>query len=293
VPVALVTSGEYLHLDDDLPLLVDALTSIGVDAIAADWHDDGFDWGTVDLAVLRSTWDYTTQLPAFLGRLEQIDAATTLANPLPVVRMNADKSYLLGLAEAGVPVVPTTLVRPGDDVELPAAGAFVVKPTVSAGARDTERYSADGLDAASAHARSLLDAGRPVLVQPYVAAIDETGETGMVYLGDEFSHGFRKGAILQPGSGFVDGLYREEAITPRTPSAAELAVAEQALDAVAMLVAGCDRRDLLYARVDVAPGPDGPLVMELELIEPSFFLPVADGSAGRAAEVIARASGAH
>jgi hypothetical protein len=32
--------------------------------------------------------------------------------------------------------------------------------------------------------------------------------------------------------------------------------------------------ELLYARIDVAPGPQGaPVIMELELIEPSLFFP--------------------
>lgn len=287
MPVALVTSAPYQHLDDDLPLLVEALAALGIEAVLADWHDEAFDWSAVELAVLRSPWDYTTQLPAFLDRLATIDAVTTLANPLAVVRANADKAYLLDLAEAGVPVVPTQLLRPGDDLLFPEGVPFVVKPTVSAGARDTERYAAGDVEAAATHAEALLSADRPVLVQPYLEAIDEAGETGVVYLGDRFSHGFRKGPILRPGSELVEGLYREEAITARAPSAAELSLAEQALDAVDALVEGHHRRELLYARIDVAPGPDGPVLMELELIEPSLFLPVADGSAARAAQAIA------
>ena len=287
MPVALVTSAEYQHLDDDLPLLVGALADLGVEAVLADWHDEAFDWAGMSLAVLRSTWDYTSQLARFLERLEAIDRATTLANPLAVVRANADKAYLLGLAEAGVPVVPTSLLRPGDDVRLPEGVPFVVKPTVSAGGRDTERYGPGEVDAARAHAEDLLDAGRPVLVQPYLEDIDKAGETGLVFLGDRFSHAFRKGPILRPGTTFVQGLYREEAITFREPQDHELELADRVLDAVGAIVDGHDRHDLLYARVDVAPGLDGPVVMELELIEPSLFLPVAPGSERRAAEAIA------
>jgi hypothetical protein len=47
---------------------------------------------------------------------------------------------------------------------------------------------------------------------------------------------------------------------------AEAALARRVIDAV--------RGSLLYARVDVAPGPDGePVLMELELVEPSLFFP--------------------
>ena len=285
--VALVTAGPFAHLDDDLPLLSAALGDGGVDAVIVDWHDDGFDWGAVDLAVVRSTWDYTSQLDAFLDRLAAIDTVTTLRNPLPVVRANADKRYLRALADAGVPVVPTDVLQPGDALRLPEGVPFVVKPTVSAGGRDTERYAPGDGAAATAHAAGLLDAGRAVLVQPYVEGIDEAGETGMVFVGDRFSHAFRKGPILRPDSGFVEGLYREEEITPRPATGEELAAAEAVLDAVGVVAPGWSRADLLYARVDLVPGPDGPMLMELELIEPSLFLQVDDGAPARAAAAIA------
>jgi glutathione synthase/RimK-type ligase-like ATP-grasp enzyme len=283
--VALLTAAASRHLDDDLPLLVAALDAAGAQGEPVDWHDVSIDWGRFDLAVLRSTWDYTTRLDEFLHRLEVVEAATTLANPLDVVRANADKRYLVALATAGVPVVPTAVVSPGDEVVLPA-GSFVVKPTVSAGARDTERYGPADHEAARAHVDGLLDAGRPVLLQPYVEGIDAAGETGMVFVGDRFSHAFRKGPILGPDSSFVEGLYREEDIAGREPSPIEREVAEAVLDAVGAIAPGCDRASLLYARVDLAPGPDGPLLLELELIEPSLFLTTAAGAADRAAAAI-------
>jgi len=44
----------------------------------------------------------------------------------------------------------------------------------------------------------------------------------------------------------------------------------------------------LYARVDLVDAPDGsPVVLELELIEPSLFLAFDDGAADRAAAAIA------
>jgi glutathione synthase/RimK-type ligase-like ATP-grasp enzyme len=285
--VALVTAGPFAHLDEDLPLLSAALSDSGVEAVVVDWHDDGFDWSSVALAVLRSTWDYTSQLDAFLHRLAAIDAATDLCNPLAVVRANADKRYLRALADAGVPVVPTDVLEPGDEVRLPEGVPLVVKPTVSAGGRDTERHAPEGVAAAHAHVAALLDAGRAVLVQPYVEDIDEAGETGMVFVGDAFSHAFRKGPILGPGGAFVEGLYREENIAARTATAGELAAAEVVLDAVGIVAPGWSRADLLYARIDLVPGPDGPVLMELELIEPSLFLHVDAGAAGRAAAAIA------
>lgn len=285
-PVALISSAEYTQYDEDLPLLVGALHDQGVDAEVVDWHDRSVDWSSYELAVIRSPWDYTDDPEGFRATLRAVAASTTLANPLDVVEVNLDKRYLVALAQAGLPVVPTLLVDPGDEVDLPAGTEVVVKPTVSAGARDTDRYPPARRAEAEAHALRLLAAGRAVLVQPYVESVDERGETGLVYLGDEYSHAFRKGPILRPDTGFVAGLYREEEITAREPTEAEIEVAERVLDAVATIVPGRSRRDLLYARVDLVIGPDGPLLMELELVEPSLFLPIDPASAGRAAAVI-------
>lgn len=287
--VALISTGRHAHLDEDLPLLVAALEQVGVSAAVVDWHDDEHDWAAHDLAVIRSPWDYVEHHDAFVATLERIAAATTLANPLDVVKANLDKHYLAALAGAGVPVVPTTVLDPGDDIDLPSDGEVVVKPTVSAGARDTERYPPDEHDGAVEHARRLLEAGRSVLVQPYVASVDEAGETGLVHLGDRFSHAFRKGPILRPDARFVESLYREEEISRREPSADELEVAETVLDAVPAIAPGRTRADLLYARVDLVAGPDGPMLMELELVEPSLFLTTDPGSPHRAAAAIAEA----
>ena len=53
------------------------------------------------------------------------------------------------------------------------------------------------------------------------------------------------------------------------------------LDSLAAL-APAARENLVYARVDLVPGPDGsPTLLELELTEPSMFL-VDDGTGGAA-----------
>jgi len=62
-----------------------------------------------------------------------------------------------------------------------------------------------------------------------------------------------------------------------------VADAERVLAAVP---GGC--RQLLYARVDLAPDESGnPVLMELELTEPQLFLGTDDGAADRLAEAIA------
>lgn len=276
--VALATCAAHAGLDDDDRLLLAPLDGLGVRAEPAVWDDPGVDWARYDLVVLRSTWDYPERVAAFL---DWARAVPRLANPPEVVTWNVDKRYLDDLAAAGVPVVATVFTAPGEDPALPDAPDLVVKPAVSAGSRDTVRHHDRA--AAVAHARALLAQGRVVMAQPYVASVDADGEIALVHLDGAFSHSARKGPILRaPGTRYAEGLFAPEEITPRAATPAERAVAEAALAAVP---AGAP---LLYGRVDLVAGPDGPLLLELELVEPSLFLAHAPGAPQRLAEAIAR-----
>jgi len=289
--IALVTAAAARDHDEDLAPLVDALRDAGADVAVPDWDDAAVDWSRFDVAVLRSPWDYSERLPEFLAWAERAATQACILNPLDVLRWNADKHYLGELALAGVPVVPSQFVEPGADVQA-ALGAFstgsgsgfaefVVKPCVGAGSRDAQRYSRDDHDAAAAHIHRLLDADRSVLLQPYLARVDEHGETALIFFDGLFSHAIRKGPLLRRGEEPTRALFAPEAITPREPSPAERATAEQALAAIAFA------KPLLYARVDLIHDELGaPCLLELELAEPSLFFAHAQGSAERYARVI-------
>ncbi len=282
-PVALVTAAPARHLDADLAPLAGALDAIGVPSEVVVWDDPAVRWSAYRLVVVRSTWDYVARHDAFLAWAEAVASVTTLANPAPMIRWNTDKRYLRDLGQAGVPVVPTVFHEPNHPVHVPPI-EVVVKPAVSAGAADTGRYPPERRDEAVAHVQRLLAAGRVAMVQPYLAGVDQTGETALVFFEGVFSHAVRKGPILVPGVGMVEGLYAEEELAPREPTPAERAVADQALTAVPAVLG-----TPLYARVDLVPGPDGaPVVLELELTEPSVFHAHGPGSADRFAAAIAR-----
>jgi hypothetical protein len=296
--IALATARTAWEHDEDAPLLVDALTARGAQVAPAIWDDPALDWSAFDLVVVRSTWDYTDRRDEFLAWAERVESVTRLANPAGVLRWNTDKGYLGELYDDGVAVVPTAFVRVDDaDARTRAADPFalveasgdvVVKPTVSAGSKDTARYGPQAANAAGRHALALLDAGRDVMVQPYQSSVDERGETGMVLLHGELSHAFCKGPLLLEGAADVDGLFAPEQITARVPSDAEVALAHTA---VAAILARTGVDDLLYARIDVLAGPDGePILLEAELTEPSFFLAQSPGAAERAAAAILAAA---
>jgi hypothetical protein len=287
--IALVTAIAAAGVDDDLAPLLDACARAGLHVQVRAWDDATVGWSRFDAAILRSPWDYTARLDEFLAWCTRISTQTRLLNPLPVVEWNTDKHYLGELAARGVPVVPTAFVEP-DMEPLPALQAFlaahsdavefVVKPTVGAGSKDAQRYARSQEFAAANHLARLLDAERSAMLQPYLASVDEHGETGLMYFDGQFSHAIRKGPLLRPGEGPTDHLFATEAITPRMPSPDELALAERVLSAARDALRL--REAPLYARVDLIRDGDGePCLLELELCEPSLFFAQAPGSDDR------------
>ena len=271
---ALAVSEVGARHDDDLPLATAAFADAGAAVEVVRWDDADVDWAGFDLVVVRSCWDYTWRLAEFLRWAEGVPR---LRNPVEVLRWNADKSYLRELAASGCPVVPTVW-DPGAADDLPDADEWVVKPSVSASARDTARWSAPA--DVLAHVAELRAAGRTAMVQPYVDAVDVAGETALLHFGGSFSHAVQKGPLLQRGEGTREDRTGREQLRPVTARPDQLAVAATALAAVSALLGR--HLPVLYARVDLVDGPDGaPLLLELELVEPSLFLPQSDGGAQR------------
>ncbi|UQT61736.1 hypothetical protein M4V62_28710 [Streptomyces durmitorensis] len=268
--MALVTSRPQLEtgLDRDLPELARSLGAAGADVATVSWDDPRVDWEGFDLVVIRSAWDYSERVTEFVAWAGRVARLTVLANPASVVRWNTDKRYLEDLATAGIPVVPTRYLAPGDTVEIPDDGEFVVKPTSGAGARYAARYEKGAYDAAAAHIERMHGEGLTAMVQPYMPRIDETGERALVYVGGRFLHAIQKGAVLAPGTAYDDEKMPHPDLRPWQPTPAELDLAERALAAVP------GSPELLYARVDLVDDADGgaPCVMELELVEPNLFL---------------------
>lgn len=265
--------------DGDEEALVAALESDGVDVVWQPWGAET----EADLVVLRTTWDYPDHLDEFLTWCAGVPV---LANPLPVVRWNIDKSYMAELAAHGVAVVPTAVVRPGEEPDFPQ-GEFVVKPAVGAGSRGAGRFTDH------AEARAHLSAlGVKALVQPYQSSVDAHGETALVFFAGEYSHSFHKGPMLAQGLAEAEsGLYVEERLGSVEPSSAQVELANQVLDVAASLLS-LRREDFLYARVDVVSGPGGePLLLELELTEPSLGLKfTTEEAASRFSKVIQAAA---
>jgi hypothetical protein len=249
------------------------------------WDDPTVRWETFGLVVIRSTWDSVDRPTDYLAWATAVSARTRLANPAEVVSWNLDKRYLDDLSAAGIAVVATTWIEPADDTWAPPPGGpFVVKPAISGGGRETARYDDDDVGDADEHIDRLRAAGRTVMVQPYLPTIDVTGETKMVFVDGRFSHALRVGRLLEPAVGVRERPWEKPVpTTVATPTHDQLELAGTVVGHVDQRFGGLP----LSARVDLVDAEPGrPVVLELELVDPSLSLWAASPAAPALAAAI-------
>jgi hypothetical protein len=255
--------------------IIDALAARGVSATTIPWDDPDSDWSSFGAVVIRSTWDYDQRRDEFVRWCDAV--GPSLHNSPAVVRWNSDKRYLGDLGAAGIPVVETRYVAPGDEAgEL--TGEVVVKPTVSAAGRDSGRFGPAAHHLARDLIATIHSSGRTAMVQPYEPTVDTVGETAVLCIDGEPAHTLRKHAVLRPDEvapvrddalGVAEIMYDPDLVVPGEATGDELRLARD-------LVAEVSRRfDYLplYARVDMIRDAAGdPMLLELEAIEPNFYL---------------------
>ncbi|MBC5806205.1 MAG: hypothetical protein DLM53_08805 [Candidatus Eremiobacter antarcticus] len=262
-----VTYSGLPDLDPDDRLAVDVMKSLGHQVRVAIWDDASVDWHSGGITVVRSTWDYHLRFQKFSNWYERVAALTPLWNSLALMRWNLHKRYLEVLRQHGVPVVPTIWFSAGSAVDvheiMHAQGwpEAVIKPAIGLSTYGVLRVSTHdeaGLQSGQRHLERLLLDG-DVMLQPYLASVNDYGERALIFIDGTYSHAVRKTAFqpLLPAG--------EAGETPARASEKEIALATQALGALP--------ENPLYARVDLLQDDGGdPILIELELVEPSLFL---------------------
>jgi hypothetical protein len=254
------------------------------------WDDPDVDWDRYDLVVLRSVFTYQHHVEAFLAWCRAI-GPERLRNRPELAAFNADKRYL---AELSVPSIPTTFV--GADDPLPELrGEVVVKPNVSAGARDTGRFSPATHREAFALIERIREDGRVALVQPYMSRVDTYGEMAFVFFGEKLSHVLRKRAVLRPDEvapvaregfprelGVAQAMLDDNLVLAGKAASPEHALAERVFAEVAD-----NFGTPLFLRVDLVRDPmDAPILIEIEAIDPLFYFALAPGASARFAAAV-------
>ncbi len=230
----------------------------------------------------RSTWDYYIHWPEFREWITAVGKRPgTMWNPPETLLWNGDKIYLRELEAAGVALPRTRWFEPGDRpdhaalVDVCNGGKAVLKPRISGTAYATFVVG-PGTELAAPQWRPLEQWGS--LLQAFVPEISE-GEVSLVFVAGAFSHAVLK----RPAAGeFRVQNDHGGTIEPLVPGRDLVAFAERALDA--------SGRPWIYGRVDVVQTAGGPLLMELELLEPDLFLTQAPTGAERLADALMAAS---
>ncbi len=270
--------GDYV-IDDEHAIA--PLEQLGWQVSTVSWRQREIPWSAFDLVVVRSTWDYWDDIPAFIGTLRQIDSATRLANPLDIMLWNLEKTYLMDLQGKGIGVVPTTWpdavhpgAFPGFFAEL-GSDELVIKPVVGANGEDAYRISA-GEDPQRLQQVCGRFSNKRGMVQVFMPAVIEEGEYSLFYFNGAFSHAILK---IPAGSEFRSQEEHGSEIRPVTPEGKLLLRGKQVLDTLSAVP--------LYARADFVRDDQGDFaVMELELIEPSMYLRTDPGAPVRFAQAI-------
>jgi glutathione synthase/RimK-type ligase-like ATP-grasp enzyme len=281
VRIVLATCRSKPALTSSDALLAAELERAGAIVVAAPW-DTVTPAGEYPVTVcLRSTWDYHRRWTEFRAWVAGFaDRTGGLWNPAETVLWNADKLYLRDLSEAGIALPRTRWFEPGERPDGPSVlrewklARAVLKPRISATAFGTYLVSA-GRSLSDEEWKPLEASGG--LIQAFVPEVESQGELSLVYVDGGFSHAVRK----RPAGGDfrVQGDFGgtvEGAAPPRG--------IREFGDAVLTVVS----RPWLYARVDLVETDRGPVLMELELIEPDLFLTPA-AAARLAAALLARA----
>lgn len=267
---------DWVRNDSKDPLLIAALAARSIAARRIPWDAD-IDWSGFDAIVISTTWDYHNRIDEFLAWIDRVSTSTRIWNSARIIRWNANKRYLIEMSDAGLPVIPTVATRSAESVmdaaDIWGVDELVIKPIVSASARGTAKFHKDDIVGISDHLASFLE---DMIVQPFQSAVETGGETSLVYFDGVYSHAVRKSPAA--------GDFRTQTHLGGT---LDLVDATSSRRSVADAVLGFVREVPVYARIDLIEGPTGPLLLELELIEPALFLSMCDGAAERFAAALA------
>ena len=263
--------GDYV-IDDEHA--IHPLSELGWQVSTVSWRQTHTAWCDFDIVIIRSTWDYWNDVPAFLDTLERINRETLLANRLDLVRWNLAKTYMRDLQQKGVGIVPTLWANRLEANFLRKyqgkldADEIVVKPVIGANGEDAFRVSRDDT-AERLESIAACFQNRDCMVQPFMPNILTEGEYSLFFFSGMYSHAILK---IPAESEFRSQEERGAEIRSICPEEKLLLRAGQAMDVISP--------SPLYARIDFIRHEDDFLVMELELIEPSLYLrmdPLAPG----------------
>ncbi len=286
--IGLVTCSELSDLIPGDQLLQKELVARGHDTRAVVW-DAKQNWEQFDRLIIRNTWDYSSRIEEFLRWIDHVDRLEIpLFNPPSMIRWNSSKRYLRELEEKGVAIPETEWIPSGVVMNLKSIledrkwKEAVVKPLISASARDTFRFTKENTEEINKQISKLRRTGvtsvkhkyddhtahkevrpeRDWMVQEFLPEIIEQGEHSLVFFSGNYSHTVVKTAKagdyrIQERHG---GTYKQIEPSPDLITQARNVLSKIPFDT-----------SPLYARVDGIIRKDKLILTELEILEPDLY----------------------
>lgn len=272
-----LVSFEGMQVDEDSAVLIHALKMRGIKGKSVNWDDPTIDWTKPDLCIIKSASNYIFDPKKFQNWAKSVEKTTPLWNTRKLIQWNQDKHYLKDLEKKGIPMPPSIFVSkstsedPHDILQSSNWDEIVIKPTIACGSFGLQRFKSDSVEAEQ-YLVKLTKAGYiqellgetismppcDAIIQPYLPEI-MNGEVSVFYYGNKFSHSVLKRAKQND---FRAHPIWGASVEKHIPSIEEYDVCDAIFDAIGMTE---------YVRIDLVNTSNGPLIIEVELIEPFMF----------------------
>jgi len=268
----------------DIELAFPPLAETGWRFEAVSWRSSAARWQDYDAVYIGAAWDYPQDPEHFLDVLESIDrSGALLVNDISLVRWTLAKTYLRDLEQRGADIVPSLWYESLDMSAVERAfdqfgsDEIIIKPVVSTNAMHTHLLTRDSATAMSDELQSAFE-NRPFVIQDFVSSVRSEGEFSLFFFAGDYSHAVRK--VPAEADFRVQELFGAR-IIDCDPAQDILAAGRKIIGMVEPVP--------VYARIDLVRGDDGkPLLMELELIEPSLYLRQSPQASQRFADAFER-----
>lgn len=271
--IAIIIATDYQKILHSYPLVDEAgslrqeFRRLGVESSLQYFTDPSVDWSSFDAVVPKSVWDYVTRPDDFVQWLDQLTASGVRSvNDVELIKWNHNKSYLLDLRNAGLPVASFIFFPPGSDpadvvtrLHDERWDRVVLKPSISGGAWKTGLIDVKNTTEIDALSRDILK-DRGLIAQPFFEELQTNGEWSLFFVNGDLTH-----AVLKRP---MKGDFRSQPIWGAKITSES---APDWLLGVATKIMSAAPTPATYGRVDGFIRHGQFQLMELELIEPYFF----------------------
>lgn len=248
---------------DDI-LLKNELESRGFEADIIYWDCGKYDFASVDLAIIRSCWDYYNKIDDFLERMKLISQQTLLVNSYETVLKYCNKTYLNDLKDKGIPIIDSEFLTSSEGLKTALSkiktNQIIIKPTISASGMNIYKIERDHQSLHSIVDK--INKKSEVMLQPFMETINSIGEKSTIIIDNEVVLTMKK----KPAAGefLVHKSYGGSSTIDQVDA--------KDLDFINKIIVNLPD-NTAYVRIDYMFNDDNqPLLSELELIEPCLYL---------------------